>query len=312
MFEPVGTVATVLIVGVGSGIGLWQGWVRRGRRGIPAPSPFSRTQVWYLLLTTLAGALVRLAYAHDRPLTFDEVGTLLSLRRGVFDILSHFDVWLSMNYYIVLEKGIAAWLGESSASLGLISLVSGVAATPLTALLARHVASVEAALVSASFIAVNPYLVRFSVIARSYALLMALSLATLLCFLRWLDHRTPMRAVLVSVLGLLMTLAHPNGTNTLAFLVFLLAVESRRRFGQPDWLRELRSIALGLGVTALWLLIAYARLSADGRHRGAFPFPRHADHEHRVSAVCLVRLFRLVGLGVDGVSVRRIARDRLA
>src|SRR5262249_42184573 len=67
-------------------------------------------------------------------------------------------------------------------------------------------------------------------------------------------------AALVSVLALLMTLAHPNGVYTLAFLGFLLAVGAWRRGRQPAWLREIRPLALGLGVTALVLWMAYARL----------------------------------------------------
>ena len=230
---------------------------------VPRPASsasFSRTQICYLLLVTLIGAVLRLAYQYDRPLTFDEVGTLLYLRRGVAYLLSHFDVWLTMNYFIVLEKGIAAALGEGTYSLGLISLLSGIGAIPLTALVALDFASEETALLSALFVALNPSLVRFSAIARAYALLMVLSLATLLCLLRWLRDRTATTAALVSGLGLLMTLAHPNGVYTLAFLGFLLAVESWRRGRQPAWLRELRPLALGLGVTALVLWTAYARL----------------------------------------------------
>jgi hypothetical protein len=217
-------------------------------------------RICYLLLVTLIGAVLRLAYQYDRPLTFDEVGTLLYLRRDVPYLLSHFDAWLTMNYFIVLEKGIAAALGEGTYSLGLISLLSGIGAIPATALVAGDFASVETASLAALFVALNPYLVRSSAIARSYALMMVLSLVTLLCLLRWRRHRTAITAALVSVLGLLMTLAHPNGVYTLAFLTFLVAADALRRGGQPAWLREIRPLALGLGVTALLLWIAYARL----------------------------------------------------
>jgi len=60
-----------------------------------------------------------------------------------------------MNYFIVLEKGIAATLGEGPYSLGLISLVSGIGAIPLTALVARQFASEETALLSALFVALR-------------------------------------------------------------------------------------------------------------------------------------------------------------
>src|SRR5262249_19509085 len=159
---------------------------------------FSRAQICYLLLATLIGAVLRLAYEYDRPLTFDEVGTLLYLRRDVSYILSPFDVWLTMNYFIVLQKGIAAAVGQGTFRLGLISLVSGIGAIPLTALVALDFASEETALLSALFVALNPYLVRFSGMARSYALLTFLSLATLLCLLRWLRHRAATTAALVS------------------------------------------------------------------------------------------------------------------
>src|SRR5215475_14622104 len=49
------------------------------------------------------------AFQHGRVFWGDEIGTLRCLKRSPTYILTHFQVWLTMNYFILVEKGVA-WL----------------------------------------------------------------------------------------------------------------------------------------------------------------------------------------------------------
>ena len=49
------------------------------------------------------------ALQHGRVFLGDEIGTLRYLKESPSYILTHFGTWLSMNYFILVEKGVA-WL----------------------------------------------------------------------------------------------------------------------------------------------------------------------------------------------------------
>jgi 4-amino-4-deoxy-L-arabinose transferase-like glycosyltransferase len=217
----------------------------------------------WLLWITVAGAALRLAYQWDRALLGDEVGTLLWTRKDLSYLLSHFDMWGSMNYFIALEKAVVAVLGATGFTLSLVPLLAGIATIPLTAAVARRLASAEVALMAAVLVAFNPYLVKFSVTARAYAPLAALSLAAFLALLSWLARPALGRALLLALLVLVMILIHPNGAYSLAFFALVLVGEGLRRRGDPAFARAWWSLAALLAAAGLLLALAYHRIYPD-------------------------------------------------
>ena len=172
-------------------------------------------------------------------------------------------MWGSMNYFIALEKAVVAVLGVSGFSLSLVPLLAGVAIIPLTAAVARRLASTEVALMAAALVAFNPYLVKFSVTARAYAPLAALSLAAFLVLLGWLSKPALGRALLLAALVLVMILIHPNGAYSLAFFGVVLGAQWLRRRRDPAFTREWWTLFGLLSAAGLLLVLAYHRMYPD-------------------------------------------------
>ena len=76
------------------------------------------------------------ALQHGRVFLGDEIGTLRYLKESPSYILTHFGTWLSMNYFILVEKGVAWLCGAADWRLTLLPITAAVAIIPLTASLA--------------------------------------------------------------------------------------------------------------------------------------------------------------------------------
>ncbi len=239
---------------------------------MPTPGGFDRRQLMALASITLAGAVLRMALAWDRPRLGDEVGTLLNLRMDVAYLLTHFSGWLTMNYFILAEKGVA-WLSDSEGwPLEILPMLGGIATIPLTASLARRLGGGRLALTAAALTAFNPYLVRFSPVLRAYAPLAALAVWAVDLFFRWRERRT-WRAGLAAagvILGLL--LVHPNGIYVVMGLGVLMAAEATRRFtdepghrGRMTYLAELGTFLVPLAGAGLATWLAYRGLTEEVR-----------------------------------------------
>jgi mannosyltransferase len=102
--------------------------------------------------------------------------------------------WFDNDQYHVLYDGLMRlWTtvaGESEWVLRLPSVVGAAAAAALVVVLARKFFDPWVALLSGLFLATSPFLVRWSQQARSYALLVALSLAVMLLLFRALERGT--------------------------------------------------------------------------------------------------------------------------
>ena len=100
------------------------------------------------------------ALQHGRVFLGDEIGTLRYLKESPSYILTHFGTWLSMNYFILVEKGVAWLCGATDWHLTLLPMTAAVAIIPLTASLAlKFTGSTRTALIAASLAAFNYYLV---------------------------------------------------------------------------------------------------------------------------------------------------------
>jgi hypothetical protein len=120
------------------------------------------------------GPLAALQYG--RVFLSDEIGTLRYLKESPIYILTHFSTWLSMNYFILVEKGVAWLCGAADWRLTLVPMAAAVAIIPLTASLALKLTGpTRTALIAASLAAFNPYLVAWGPVIRAYSLLVAFS-----------------------------------------------------------------------------------------------------------------------------------------
>ncbi len=164
--------------------------------------------------------VIRVVVAHDKTFYGDECGTMLWICSPVKYLLTHFQEWLTMNWFLVLEKGIAAAFGEGFLAMRAVSILSGSALVVLVGVLATRWGMGRFGWIAATFVAVQPYLIKFSVMARAYALFAALSLGLWLLFLRWRRAPTWGNGLALSALSAITLLSHMNG----AFVVIWIGV----------------------------------------------------------------------------------------
>jgi hypothetical protein len=206
------------------------------------------------------------ALQHGRVFLGDEIGTLRYLKESPSYILTHFGTWLSMNYFILVEKGVAWLCGAADWRLTLLPIAAAVAIIPLTASLAlKFTGSPRSALIAASLAAFNHHLLLWGPQIRAYSLLVALSLLAINEFFHWYRQRDWWSGAQCAGVVLLLLLAHLNGVYTVAFLILLLMAESvsagfssGRRF-----LWDSRTLWIPLGGVAIIVGIAYWRLLPD-------------------------------------------------
>ena len=226
----------------------------------------SRRERFGLGVITILALLTRAWFQHGRIFWGDEIGTLDYIKKSPGYLLSHFASHLTMNYFILAEKGIAWLFGAADWRLTLLPLAGAVATIPLTASLAlKFTGSTRTALIAAALAAFNPFLIFWGPMIRSYSLLVAFSLLAINEFFHWYHERNWWSGGRCAVAVLLMLLVHINGVYTVAFLIALLAIESASR-GWPDgrkFLWESRTLWIPLAGTAGVVAIAYWRLLPD-------------------------------------------------
>ena len=188
---------------------------------------FSRRELFALGLISLCALSLYVALQYGRVFLGDEIGTLRYLKVSPGYILTHFRVHLSMNYFILVEKGIAWLCGAADWRLTLLPLAAAVAVIPLTASLAlKFTGSTRTALIAATLAAFNPYLITWAPAIRSYSLFVAFSLLAINEFFRWHRQRNWWSGGRCAAVVLLLLLIHLNGIYVVAFLILLFAIET--------------------------------------------------------------------------------------
>jgi len=222
-----------------------------------------RVALGAICLCTLA---LLAALQYRRVFSGDEIGTLRCLKQSPTYILTHFHLWLSMNYFILVEKGVAWLCGAADWRLTLLPMAAAVAIIPLTASLAlKFTGSARTALIAASLAAFNPYLVMWGPAIRAYSLLVAFSLVAINEFFNWAARRDWWSGVRCAAAVVLLLLTHLNGVYTVAFLILLLVAEaiSAGWSGGRKFLWESRTLWMPLAGAAVIVAIAYWRLLPD-------------------------------------------------
>src|SRR6266404_7137438 len=135
----------------------------------------SRGERLVLGVICLCALVLFVALQHGRVFLGDEIGTLRYLKQTPTYILTHFRPWLTMNYFILCEKGVASLCGATDWRLTLLPIGAAIAVIPLTASLAlKLTGSTRTALLAASLAAFNPYLVMLGPTIRAYSFLVLL------------------------------------------------------------------------------------------------------------------------------------------
>lgn len=224
---------------------------------------FTRRQFQAITALTVAGFLIRVLYLYDRAPIGDEIGTLIYIQKDIPYLLSHFDTWLTMNYYLVAEKIVVSLFGTGSFSLGLLSLLPGVAVIPLSAVYARRLAPPAVACAVAALVAFNPFLIQYSGIARAYSLLVMMTLVTMITFQQWEAHPSTYGAALFAFVSCLSILVHPNGVYPVLSSVSIGLLGFLRSTDRNRQLPQLRALFTFLAVAGIVTMLAYFRIAPD-------------------------------------------------
>lgn len=220
---------------------------------------FSKYEIGYLVCLTIVGATIRILYHDNRPFVYDEVGTLIYIEKGIPYLLSHFQTWLTMNYFIILEKFIVYCGGYNQVSLTFLPLLAGIITIPLTAVLARIVSSTKVALIAAALVTMNPYLIDYSGIIRAYSLLTALSLIVMILFFRWCAHRTLKNGIYTSLACYFLMLSHLNGAYTLCFVLLMTGIDGLSSFKKRQR-PNITTLFFPLLIALLLVAVSYVKI----------------------------------------------------
>ncbi len=226
---------------------------------IKLPASSKQRALWALAALTILGLLLRLHYQLGRSYHNDEIGTLLFIRMDYGYLLSHVQMWLTMNYFLVVLKFLTGLFGTNDPTLLLLPLTAGLGTIPLTYALARKALDAPGALAAAALVAANPFLVYYSVIIRSYSLMVFFALLLLLSYLRWRERPTIARGVLCSTAIFCMLFFQPNSSYLAAYVV-LMALYDLLADKQRDLKKFCVTLVLPATVALAGLLVCYARL----------------------------------------------------
>ncbi|WP_028313974.1 hypothetical protein [Desulfatibacillum aliphaticivorans] len=219
----------------------------------PGERRFSSNEVRFLVAATVLGSIIRIVYHCDRPFMNDEIGTLIYIEKSIPFLLTHFESWLTMNYFILMEKGMFFLGGGARFSLIAIPLLAGIATIPLTALFARMMVENRVALLAAALASCNPFLIHYSGIIRSYPILAALSLIALILYFKWSEDRSFKNGIFFAIAAFFLFLSHLNGAYTLLFIACIFL---------GDWVFSVRSGDKRVFTTLLYPCLAFMLLAA--------------------------------------------------
>lgn len=244
----------------------------------PGPSACVLRRRWTtaaLLLAVLLVSAYRLWLAIAFPVQGDENGTLLWIGADYRTILTGFQTWLTMNWYIAGLK-LAASLGAGIFELRLVSVVATGAGLFFSCLFVRRRFGTDSLIVFLSLVVANPWLARYDSMIRAYPLATGLMLFLVDQLDRWRsrrDWRPFVLAVVASQVAVVLT------SQAAFFLLFvwlwaaaLVLREQRSRRRAVRTLLVLAASAI-VSLAVVWVFYlpfsdAMARVTGDWRAGG--------------------------------------------
>lgn len=182
--------------------------ISRGSQIIIILHRLLRSELLYILI---AGGIIRISLASTRSFFGDEAATLHLICLPVTYLLSHFDLWLTMNVFLVVEKIIARCFGEGLVTMRLISIIADLGSIATIYFLSGRLFPKIPQYMPTLMFAANPHAIDFSATARVYSLFVFLALLMLLAFLRWQEWSTALNRWVFSIICGIMVLFHLGG-----------------------------------------------------------------------------------------------------
>jgi hypothetical protein len=208
-----------------------------------------------LALLIVAGAALRFFTWPWMGFSGDEAWTIKWAAQPVREIMRHLDVGLTMHLYILFMKGWSQLAGPSPHAWKFPSLIAGVLAIPILYVLARRHTGQPIALLAGLLLALSLPAIRFSRVARVYALLTLVALVSMALFHRVLTRGGRRPAFLLSLVNGLALMLSPNAAYLLMTQGSSLLIETR--ITQRAHLHRLAMIALSFTGSLALALIFY-------------------------------------------------------
>lgn len=165
----------------------------------------SRSDIVWLITVTLIGAYIR-GYFLDQPMRYDESYTFLNFANQDFTSLFNYPLPNNHVLHTLLIRLSTLIFGYDPQSIRLTAFLSGIAIIPLTFCFCRKLIPKTSGFLASALVSVFPYMVLYSVMARGYSLMVALTLALALigfCITERLSFTGCALLSLISALGML-------------------------------------------------------------------------------------------------------------
>ena len=219
-----------------------------------------------VLLLCLLSMFLSVWFHHDRSWDGDEWGSYMAFSDSYHTLFTHFQNWETMNFYLASLKLIHDQFGANKWLLVLPGILTGGWLVWLVASLALRLhATKDAVLTAALLVAVNPFLVGYSVDIRAYIFLTACSTAMMLCLFDWRQAGRWTEGVLCGLSGALGLLSHLNAIYMFVAVSVLAICWTiiRARRHEPYWFARFMRLAIPVIVLGGLAAAAYIPQASD-------------------------------------------------
>jgi len=190
--------------------------------------------VLFLLLIILLASFLRIYNLCSQSLWLDEGSSVYEAKRNISSLIGELKIHPPL-YYIILHYWTLLF-GTSEAAIRSLSVCFGIISILVLYKLGRELFDHKAALLASFLLAISTFAIAYSQEARSYSLLLLLTLVSFLFFIRILKADKPRKThlLLYSLTNILLAYTHMYGLFTIGsqVLYFLLF---RRRYAQALW-----------------------------------------------------------------------------
>ncbi len=218
-----------------------------------APARTLPAWAWALAAVTVIGGALRFATLGHQSLWLDEAWTAYLVRLHPGEMLRTIPQTESTPpLYYLLVWGVTQVTGHGDVSVRLLSAIAGTATIPIAYATGAAFATRRVGLVAAALAATSPVLVWYSQEARSYALVVALSALSLLCFARARERPSSRRLAAWAAAAMAALATHYFAAFVVAPEAALLLLAALRRAALPRTLTALAAVgALGCALLAM-------------------------------------------------------------
>ncbi len=227
------------------------------KKRIGGLSEDSSRRLFILVAIILLGAALRLAAMNGRVLLGDEVGTALGTAQTYGQIMSRFSGWNTQPAYYFAARLSSQILSPGEFALRLPSLLFGLGGIIAIYFLASRLFDKRIGLVSALLLALSPYHLFYSQMARGYAMAATLSMLSFVWLLRFLDRRSLTDAVLYVLSTTVAIYCHLGCIGIVPGQIVMALLIAYRRRGEARPVRTLLPIAFSVAVVGILILALY-------------------------------------------------------